>query len=116
MTWKGAMREGVWARSRIVEDGGVGEVEVVEGEVAGVGRGEGGEDALAAALVEEGLVAEEDVAGAECGRGDLGEEAVGGGESSAARSGSSEGLQHIADEGLGEVAGDAVYRGGSLPG
>ncbi len=37
-----------------------------------------GEDALAAALVEERLVADEDVAGADGRGGDLGEEAVGG--------------------------------------
>ncbi len=48
-----------------VEDAGLGEVEVVEGEVAGAFGDEGGEDGLAAAVVEEDLVAEEDVAGAE---------------------------------------------------
>ena len=51
-----------------VEDGGVGEVEVVEAEVAGVGGREGGEDGAAAAVVEEDLVAEEDVAGTDAGR------------------------------------------------
>ena len=66
MTWKGAMSDGVWARSSDFEDGGFGQVEVVQGEVAAFERGEGVEDAFAAAfLVEEGLVAEEDVAGAE---------------------------------------------------
>ena len=53
----------------------------MEGEVAGVFGGEGGEDGLAAAVVEEDLVADEDVAGAEGrGRGDFGDETVGGGE------------------------------------
>ena len=62
-----------------LEDGGVGEVEIVEAEVAGVGRGEGVEDGVAAAVVEEDLVAEEDVAGADGLRGgDFGDEAVGG--------------------------------------
>ena len=50
----------------------------MEGEVASVGRGEGGEDGFAAAVVEEDLVADEDVAGAEGrGGGDFGDEAVG---------------------------------------
>ena len=52
----------------------------MEAEVAGVGRGEGGEDGLAAAVVEEDLVAEEDVAGLDLRGGDFGDEAVGGGE------------------------------------
>ena len=47
------------------EDAGLGEVDVVEGEVAGLGRREGGEDGFAAAVVEEDFVAEEDVAGAD---------------------------------------------------
>ena len=63
-----------------LEDAGVGEVEVVEAEVAGVFGGEGGEDGFAAAVVEEDLVADEDVAGLDRGRGDFGDEAVGGGE------------------------------------
>ena len=50
-----------------VEDAGVGEVEVVEAEVAGFFGGEGGEDGFAAAVVEEDLVAEEDVAGTDRG-------------------------------------------------
>ena len=53
----------------------------MEGEVAGVFGGEGGEDGLAAAVVEEDLVADEDVSGAEGrGRGDFGDEAIGGSE------------------------------------
>ena len=64
-----------------LEDAGLGEVEVVEAEVAGVFGREGGEDGFAAAVVEEDLVADEDVAGAQGrGIGDLGDEAVGGGE------------------------------------
>jgi hypothetical protein len=60
------------------EDAGFGEVEIVEAEVAGFFGGESGEDGFAAAVVEEDLVADEDVAGAEGGgRGDLGCEAVG---------------------------------------
>src|ERR1700733_9278561 len=43
------------------EDAGFGEVDVVEGEVACVGRDEGGEDGFAAAVVEENFVADEDV-------------------------------------------------------
>jgi len=49
----------------------------VEAEVALVGRRESIKDAVATALVEEGLVAGEDVAGAKIGGGELGEEAVG---------------------------------------
>jgi hypothetical protein len=53
----------------------------MEGEVAGALGRERGEHALAATLVEECLVAEENVAGAQgCGRGDFAEEAVGRGE------------------------------------
>jgi hypothetical protein len=63
-----------------VEDGGVGKVEVVEAKVALVFGKQRGQDAGAAALVEEGLVADEDVAGLEVGGAELGEEAVGGGE------------------------------------
>ena len=37
----------------------------MEGEVARVGGGEGGEDGFAAAVVEEDFVADEDIAGAE---------------------------------------------------
>jgi hypothetical protein len=64
-----------------LEDAGFGEVEVMEGEVAYVFGCEGGEDGFAAAVVEEDLVADEDLAGAEGGGGgDFGDEAVGGGE------------------------------------
>src|SRR6266702_883983 len=48
-----------------LEDAGLGEVEVVEAEVAGFFGGQGSEDGFAAAVVEEDLVADEDVAGAE---------------------------------------------------
>ena len=97
------------------EDGGFGEVEVVEGEVARVGRGERGEDGLAAALVEEDLVAEEDVAGAEC----CGEaisvrkRSVAKREARLSGERPSERLQHIAYDGLGEIAGEALDGGGS---
>ena len=53
----------------------------MEAEVASLFGGQGAEDGLAAAVVEEDLVADEDVAGTEGrGGGDLGDEAVGGGE------------------------------------
>ncbi len=59
------------------EDAGFCEVDVVEGEVAGFGRGEGGEDGFAAAVVEEDFVTDEDVAGLDRGGGDFADEAVG---------------------------------------
>ena len=58
------------------EDGGVGEVEIVQAEVADVGRDECVENAAAGALEKEGVVAEEDVAGAGCFAGGFGEEAI----------------------------------------
>ena len=79
-----------------VEDCGVGEVEIVEAEVAFVGWGQGGEDAVAAALVKERFVAEENVAGAQLGGGDFGEEAVGAGEGfDLGLGGHLEGLQEV---------------------
>jgi hypothetical protein len=60
------MREGSGAVEDF-EDGVLGEVEIVEAEVAQVVRGEGAQDGFAAALVEKDLVADEDVAGLECG-------------------------------------------------
>ena len=61
-----------------LEDGGLGEVEVVKREVARGLRSQRGQHSLTAALVEECLVAQQDVAGAQGrGRGDLGEKAVG---------------------------------------
>ena len=108
-TWKGAMRDGVWARSRISKM----VVSARSRSWRQKSRVSGGarvaRTALAAALVEEDLVAEEDVAGAE-----------GCGVAISARKRSSgealerrplEGLQHVADEGLGEVAGEAVDGG-----
>ena len=58
------------------EDRGVGEVGVGKAEVAEIGRYQRGEDALAATLVEEDLVASEDVARAEVRSGNFGQEAV----------------------------------------
>ena len=52
----------------------------MEAEVADVGRSEGIEDSLAAAILEEDLVARKNVAGAEVGRGNLDGKAVGCGE------------------------------------
>ena len=63
-----------------VEEAGGGEVEVVEAEVAEVGRPECVEDGVAAAVGKKRLVSDEDVAGAERGRLNFGEEAVGRGE------------------------------------
>ena len=68
-----------------VEDRGVGEVEIVQAELALVGRGELGENAVAAALVEEGFVADQNVAGTHLRRSELGEEAVSGGEAADGR-------------------------------
>ena len=83
-TWNGAISDGVCARSRMSKMVVSARSRSWRREVARVSGGERGEDALAAALVEEGLVAEQDVAGAERGgRGDLGEEAVGRGEARA---------------------------------
>src|ERR1700678_462217 len=47
------------------EDAGLGEVKIVEAEVASIFGSEGGEDGFAATVVEEDLVAEEDVGGSE---------------------------------------------------
>ena len=63
-----------------VEDGGVGQVEVVEAEVALGWIQNRGQDSSTAALVEKRLVSEEDVAGLDVGGAELGEEAVGGGD------------------------------------
>ncbi len=57
----------------------------MEAELALVGRGEFGEDAVAAALIEKGFVADEDVAGPHLEGAELGEEPVGGGEAADGR-------------------------------
>ena len=61
------------------EDADLGEIEVVEAEVAEVGWGEGVENRLAASVLQEDLIAGKDVAGAKGGGADLGGEAIGGG-------------------------------------
>ncbi len=65
------------------EDVDFGEVEVGEAEVAEVGRDESLEDGFAAAIVEEDIVADEDVAGTESVLADFSEETVGGCEAGA---------------------------------
>jgi hypothetical protein len=83
----------------------VGEVHLGQAELAHVVWDEGLEDSLAAALVEEGVVADEDVggledavfgiAGAGVGGGDFREEAVDGGETSASARGAHRGCSSV---------------------
>src|SRR6202012_191412 len=60
------------------EDGCLGEVEIVQGEVAQVGWDQCVENSAAGALEKEGVVAEEDVTGARSLAGGFGEETVDG--------------------------------------
>ena len=107
------MSDGVRARSRTSTSDGLAEIEFEDAEVARVGRDHVLEDGIAAALAKEGLIANQDIGGAQFARDEFGEEAVGlaeGAHSSAQYIRKSVRLQYIGHQGAREIPRQAIHR------